>query len=96
MPPGHIQGHLIRPDQGATYSLANLINSLVLAVRSAVPLLDESNALSIVASPHFLTILLHHQSWSEYKHSLGPADGVLTKPQFKGRRKTPFWLSTEG
>jgi len=43
MPPGHIQGHLIR---------------LVLAIRSAVPLLDKSNALTIVASPHLLTILL--------------------------------------
>ena len=64
VPPGHIQGHLIRPDhQGdATYSLTNLLNSLVLAIRSAIPLLDQSNAFAIVASPHLFTILLNHQS----------------------------------
>ena len=60
MPPGHIESHFIRPEQGATSSLAR--HSPILAIRSAVPLLVESNALAIVASPHLDTILLHHQT----------------------------------
>ena len=39
------------------------LDSPILAIRSAIPLLFQSNALPIVASPHRLTILLHHH-WS--------------------------------
>ena len=67
MPPGHIKSHFIRPEQGAASSRA--LHSPILAIRSAVPLLGESNALTIVASPHLLAILLHHQS-SSTEHGL--------------------------
>ena len=67
MPPGHIESHFIRPEQGAASSRA--LHSPILAIRSAVPLLGESNALAIVASPHLLAILLHHQS-SSTEHGL--------------------------
>ena len=60
MPPGHIQSHFIRPEQGATNSLARHLP--ILAIRSAVTLLDERNALSVVAPPHLLATFLHHQS----------------------------------